>query len=60
MLIDTDVFIWHMRGNTAARDMLDNLDGMKISAGAHPPGKGADDPGLRNQTAKAAAGDRRG
>ncbi len=32
MLVDSDVIIWYMRGNIIARNVLDNLDNLTISA----------------------------
>jgi predicted nucleic acid-binding protein len=32
MLVDSDVIIWYMRGNIIARNILDNLDNLTISA----------------------------
>jgi predicted nucleic acid-binding protein len=32
MLVNSDVIIWYMRGNIIARNVLDNLDNLTISA----------------------------
>ena len=32
MIVDTDVLIWHMRGNTNARRVINKLDSFSISA----------------------------
>ena len=32
MLVDTDVLIWNLRGNTSAADLLDNAPDINISA----------------------------
>ncbi|KPQ23864.1 MAG: hypothetical protein HLUCCA13_12035 [Halomonas sp. HL-48] len=32
MLVDTDVLIWNLRGNTAASERLDDLPGFSLSA----------------------------
>ena len=31
MIIDTDVFIWHMRGNPEARSVLERQEGFFLS-----------------------------